>query len=491
MQSEAEEKILQLQAGGSTDINAALSMAIQIAKVFKIYEDVKQPMIIFLTDGRPSSGITNNEVIKSNIRKYNEYQVPIYGLAFGDNADFDLIKDISTESGAFTKRIYESGNSFQQLVNYYKEISDPKLRNVNFQYIANGKKIPAKLVIGAEIENTYGKNEYVITGEFEDPNVKLEQFEIVTIGEDATSPNGIYSRRLSIDPCQYNFDPCFLDPQFPVPDISNPSPISKWEQSPSESFMERLWAFKKIKFLLNNDEQCKKGRLESCSACHNTMEMDCSKEAIILAINYNFVTKATSLVVESDDDYVKNGPIDFDAERSLWPTKKHPDINGNAKSIGNNHLTKLGPSNYPPNIQKYPTNNHLTKLGPSNYPTNIQKYPTNNHLTKLGPSNHPTNIQKYTTNNHLTKLGPSNYPTNIQKYPTNNHLTKLGPSNYPINIQKYPTNNQNYPTNIQISPDQGSYPRHNWISSAPRSKFTIFTLFIMNFLVLIQYNINI
>ena len=431
MQSEAEEKILQLQAGGSTDINAALSMAIQIAKVFKIYEDVKQPMIIFLTDGRPSSGITNNEVIKSNIRKYNEYQVPIYGLAFGDNADFDLIKDISTESGAFTKRIYESGNSFQQLVNYYKEISDPKLRNVNFQYIANGKKIPAKLVIGAEIENTYGKNEYVITGEFEDPNVKLEQFEIVTIGEDATSPNGIYSRRLSIDPCQYNFDPCFLDPQFPVPDISNPSPISKWEQSPSESFMERLWAFKKIKFLLNNDEQCKKGRLESCSACHNTMEMDCSKEAIILAINYNFVTKATSLVVESDDDYVKNGPIDFDAERSLWPTKKHPDINpfyGNAKSIGNNHLTKLGPSNYPPNIQKYPTNNHLTKLGPSNYP---------------------------------------------------------------INIQKYPTNNQNYPTNIQISPDQGSYPRHNWISSAPRSKFTIFTLFIMNFLVLIQYNINI
>ena len=425
---------MQLRAGGSTDINAALFTAIDLAKSiskYPFYEDVKQTMIIFLTDGRPSSGITNNEVLKSNIRKSNEDQVPIYGLAFGDNADFDLIKDISTESGAFTKRIYESGNSFEQLVNYYKEISDPKLRNVNFQYIANGKKIPAKLVIGAEIENTYGKNEYVITGEFADPEIKLEQFEIVTIGEDATSPNGLYRRRLSIDPCQYSFDPCFLDPQLPVPDISNPPPISKWEQSPTESFMERLWAFKKIKFLLNNDEQCKKGRLESCSACHNTMEMDCSKEAIILAINYNFVTKATSLVVESDDDYVKNGPIDFDAERSLWPTKKHPDINpfyGNGKSIGNNHLTKLG---------------------------------------------------------------PSNYPTNIQKYTTNNHLTKLGPSNYPINIKKYPTNNQNYPTNIQISPDQGSYPRHNWISSAPRSKFTIFTLFIMNFLVLIQYNINI
>ena len=73
LKSEAEEMILQLQAGGSTDINAALSMAIQIAKVFKIYEDVKQPMIIFLTDGRPSSGITSNEVIKSewNFQRLN------------------------------------------------------------------------------------------------------------------------------------------------------------------------------------------------------------------------------------------------------------------------------------------------------------------------------------------------------------------------------------------------------------------------------------
>ena len=436
LKSEAEKMILHLDAGGSADINAALSMAIKFAKSIscdqcygeslEIYKDVKQTMIIFFTNGRPSSGITNNEVIKSNIRKFNKDQVPIYGLAFGDNADFDLIKDISTESGGFTERIYESGNSFEQLVNYYKEISDPKLRNVNFQYIANGKKIPAKLVIGAEIGNTYGKNEYVITGEFEDPEIKLEHFEIVTIGEDA---NGIYNRILSIlDPqLPVPDNPCFLDPQLPVPDNTNPPTSSKWEKTPSESFMERLWAFKKIKFLLKNDEQCKKGKLESCSACNNTVGMDCSKQALNLAIRYNFVTKATSLVVESDDDYVKNGPINFDAESILvrnlayfcykkpickknhmtWPTKKYPDINpfyGNGKSIGNNHLTKLGPSNYPANNQNYPTNN--------------------------------------------------------------------------LNIH----------TNIKISPDQGSYPRNNWIYSSS-SKFTVSTLLIMTFSVLIQYNI--
>jgi len=274
--------------------------------------------------------------------------VPIYGLAFGDGADFDLISDISTESGAFTKRIYESGNSFQQLEDYFNEISDPKLRNVTFEYIANGKVVPAKLVIGNRIQNAYGNNEYVITGEFEDPEIKLEEFEIRSTGE---NDGGFYNRKLSIDPCSSSFDPCFspfnpcCDYHLPiVPDIPNLPDLpsskfssAKWEQSPAESFMERLWAFKRIKFLLDDDTDCKKGiheepecftwneklwegiepanpvgtecGLESCIVCGGK---ECYVEAVNVAKKYNFVTKATSLVVESDDNYIKNGTIDFD-----------------------------------------------------------------------------------------------------------------------------------------------------------------------------------
>merc|ERR1719219_1694269 len=209
LKSEAQKKIFDLEAGGGTNINAAVLNATKLAKSISknaTFEDVKQTMIIFLTDGEATSGITNNQEIKSNIKKSNEGQVPIYGLAFGNGADFDLIKDISTESGAFTKRIYESGNSFEQLENYYKEISDPKLRNVTFQYIANGKEVPAKLVIGNRIQNAYGKNEYVITGEFEDPEIKLEEFEIRSTGE---NNRGFYNRRLSIDPCSSSIHPCF------------------------------------------------------------------------------------------------------------------------------------------------------------------------------------------------------------------------------------------------------------------------------------------
>ena len=118
---------MNLNAQGGTNINGALLEAIKIArKVKNSYEiDSKtEQMIIFLTDGQPTNGERSISKIKENIRKANgESQIPIYGLAFGNGADFNLVKDLSTESNGFAERIYESGNSFEQLENFYKRIS--------------------------------------------------------------------------------------------------------------------------------------------------------------------------------------------------------------------------------------------------------------------------------------------------------------------------------------------------------------------------------
>ena len=85
-------------------------------------------MIVFLTDGQPSSGEIHGPKIKENVRRANaETRIPIYGLALGDDADFDLIKDISNENYGFAERIYESGNSFEQLENFYNRISGKSL----------------------------------------------------------------------------------------------------------------------------------------------------------------------------------------------------------------------------------------------------------------------------------------------------------------------------------------------------------------------------
>ena len=80
--------------------------------------------------------------------------------------------------------------------------------------------------------------------------------------------------------------------------------------------MERYWAFKRIKSLFNNptDTQCEKtfefndyNEIQQEESLSN--ETICYKKAVALALKYNFVTKATSLVVEAENDYIPKETI--------------------------------------------------------------------------------------------------------------------------------------------------------------------------------------
>merc|ERR1719266_3191246 len=252
----AYDFVLDLNVRGSTNINDALIEALNVAKQVKENEEIDtktQQMIVFLTDGQPSAGETYGPKIKENVKKANaETNIPIYGLALGDGADFELIKDISDESKGFTERIYESGNSFEQLEDFYNKISDPKLRDVTFEYIVNGKRILPENLTTTAINQVFGSNEYSITGKFpEDEDINV--IKVIMKGKDQV---GAYENIIIIRPCTFirpTARPKPLPgriPNFPIPDrcfpIITPQPI--WEQSPTEQFMERLWAYKRINY---------------------------------------------------------------------------------------------------------------------------------------------------------------------------------------------------------------------------------------------------
>merc|ERR1719412_1282758 len=120
-------------------------------------------MIVFLTDGEATTGVEDKSTILSNVRSANDkMQVPIHSLAFGDDADFDLLKDISNQNHGFAHRIYESGNSFEQIEDFFNGISDPKLKDVKFEYLYNGERIPFPNLTTTVFDQAIGKNEYVI-----------------------------------------------------------------------------------------------------------------------------------------------------------------------------------------------------------------------------------------------------------------------------------------------------------------------------------------
>jgi len=328
----AYDFVLDLNVRGSTNINDALLEAIKIAKQVKQREEIDiktQQMIVFLTDGQPSAGETYGPKIKENVKKANaETRIPIFGLALGDGADFNLIKDISDESNGFAERIYESGNSFEQLENFYNKISDPKLKDVSFEYIVNGNRIVPENLTSPIINQVFGSNEYSVVGSLPE-NEEINEIKVVMKAKDQI---GFVEKLITIKPCILPVYP--LASPKPLPDQITPLPILPkrcfpvivpqpiWEQSPTEKFMERLWAYKRINYLSDDNKDCSKGidntindvlaeNIPKAGEKKNEEpeKNECEEEALRLALKYNFVTDLTSLVIEENDDYINKGPV--------------------------------------------------------------------------------------------------------------------------------------------------------------------------------------
>ena len=119
--TEVLDFVLTLKCNGGTDINSALLEALRVANTD--HDKSTPKMIVMLTDGRAQSGETSSPKIKQNIKRANTGKVSIYGLAFGEDADFDLIKGISDENLGFALKISQGKNSFEQIEAFYNQIS--------------------------------------------------------------------------------------------------------------------------------------------------------------------------------------------------------------------------------------------------------------------------------------------------------------------------------------------------------------------------------
>jgi hypothetical protein len=167
---EAKIYISKFKASGWTNINEALLTAIRRSNVIaqnEDYHDVQQ-MIFFLTDGTATIGETNDNKIFLNVEKENDKnRIPIYGLAFGEAADFNMVSKISDKTNGFAKRIYESGRSQEQLEDIYLHISDPKLKNVKFEYFYDGKLIQEGSMSTSNFVIINGGTPTVVVGNFD------------------------------------------------------------------------------------------------------------------------------------------------------------------------------------------------------------------------------------------------------------------------------------------------------------------------------------
>merc|ERR1719445_1583838 len=271
--------VLDLEASGGTNINDAILTGLQLAKEVLQAEVLPQgvaSMLIFLSDGEATEGETSGEAIKTNVAKANsDSQLPIFSVAFGSGADFDLLKEVSLAADSFAKRVYEGSDAALQLENFYTEISSPVVTNLKFDYV--GGLVDNSTLSNGEVKTLFKGDQYVVVGKL--LSEASGPFTVQVTGDKAGTK---YFEDIVIEPCLR--EPKVVEDATILPiidDINCFQPIPGEKKSKAQEFLQSLHAFLNIQQLLKKDKK---------------------SEALKLALQNHFVTPVTSLVVVQPDE---------------------------------------------------------------------------------------------------------------------------------------------------------------------------------------------
>lgn len=182
----ALDYVSRLEATGGTNINEALLVALDLLR------DSEHATIIFLTDGLPTTGVTDESEIRRNVRRltrtgsppnpYNhkeaERGLRLYTFGVGYDVNTRLLDGLAKENSAFADYIAPQENIEERIGRFYEKIRHPAMTDVmcTFDGATVTSLHPAKLPDIFRNEQltlfgrytTTGKGNIVMTGKFGD-----------------------------------------------------------------------------------------------------------------------------------------------------------------------------------------------------------------------------------------------------------------------------------------------------------------------------------
>lgn len=166
-----------------TNINEALTFGVDFLNGLELEED-RSPVIVFITDGKASTGELITDTILQNVKLRNSKQIPVFSLAFGKGADYDLVKKVAIQNSGVGRRIYEGSDSALQIKRFYDEISTTTLKNVTFDYLDGSGGV--ENLTKTDFNSYYDGSEIIVAG-------KINQNEIDTLSLDV-SGTGVHGQ---------------------------------------------------------------------------------------------------------------------------------------------------------------------------------------------------------------------------------------------------------------------------------------------------------
>jgi Ca-activated chloride channel family protein len=121
--------VKELEATGGTNINDTLLETLQM-----FTKSERPPMIVFITDGEPTIGVTDPKTILENVKKANTSNIRIFAFGVGYDVNTHLLDKLADENRGAHDYITPAENIEVKISNFYDKIANPVLSDVKLAF---------------------------------------------------------------------------------------------------------------------------------------------------------------------------------------------------------------------------------------------------------------------------------------------------------------------------------------------------------------------
>ena len=229
-----------LSARGATDIDRALLEAVSMM------DDERSEIVIFLTDGLPTEGVTEAEDILSDITRAAPSNLRLFAFGVGYDVDTYLLDSLAQGHHGTTSYVSPAQSIDEVMSGFYDKVSQPLLMDIELDF----GEASAFDIFPDPLPDIFAGGQLVVAGRYRNPGGEA----IRLSGE----INGLPKRFTYAD--------------------------QRFRTSGGPDFLPRLWATRKIGYLLNQI------RLKG-------PEQEIVDQIVKLSIRYGIVTPYTSYLV--------------------------------------------------------------------------------------------------------------------------------------------------------------------------------------------------
>ncbi|MCZ7544464.1 MAG: VIT domain-containing protein [Anaerolineae bacterium] len=147
-----------LEAIGGTDINAALTEAMA-------FVGERPAVVIFLTDGLPTEGVTSSAEILANVKDAAPPNVRLFAFGVGDDVDTLLLDTLTREHQGASAYVRPGERIDEEVSSLYAKISAPVLSDIALDF---GDVMVEEMYPAAPLPDLFAGTQMIVVGRYRD-----------------------------------------------------------------------------------------------------------------------------------------------------------------------------------------------------------------------------------------------------------------------------------------------------------------------------------